>query len=491
MAKKQYTHIELMQLAIDIMNKSVNEPREDGKVPPKVGAVLLFPDGRVETAYRGELREGDHAEYTLLERKLHSENLDGCILYTTLEPCMERNPPKVPCCRRVTNARIKKVYIGIEDKDPKGKGIRHLEKHGVPYEMFKREFQQIIEEENKAFLKQALQRKKESEEEEDLRTAIEMPIANYDVSRFSEEALKKFIKEAKLDFKHTDEAFLEYLADFGAMEWDKEKKMYVSTGFGVLLFGKNPRTRFKNAVLKAQVSYGGNKIEPKDFDQALVLLPDQIEEWLLKVLPLSKDVSSFKRKDIPDFPPGVLREAIVNALVHRDYEIEGAKCELIIDENKIIVTSPGKPLPSISLDDLNRFEASSLSRNHIITYAFSLMDYVEEKGFGMKTFKSLNKEYGLPIPKYTFKEPFLTLTFPRTTEAVKEVIGNSRTGDLSTEDLKNFEIFRNKRLVTKTEFVEYSGLPSRTAERHLRDWVDKGLLTIVGSGRSTKYQYNE
>jgi ATP-dependent DNA helicase RecG len=357
--------------------------------------------------------------------------------------------------------------------------------------MFKREFQQIIEEENKAFLKQALQRKKESEEEEDLRTAIEMPIANYDVSRFSEEALKKFIKEAKLDFKHTDEAFLEYLADFGAMEWDKEKKMYVSTGFGVLLFGKNPRTRFKNAVLKAQVSYGGNKIEPKDFDQALVLLPDQIEEWLLKVLPLSKDVSSFKRKDIPDFPPGVLREAIVNALVHRDYEIEGAKCELIIDENKIIVTSPGKPLPSISLDDLNRFEASSLSRNHIITYAFSLMDYVEEKGFGMKTFKSLNKEYGLPIPKYTFKEPFLTLTFPRTTEAVKEVIGNSRTGDLSTEDLKNFEIFRNKRLVTKTEFVEYSGLPSRTAERHLRDWVDKGLLTIVGSGRSTKYQYNE
>lgn len=99
MAKKRYTHTELMQLAIDMMNKSVNEPREDGKVPPKVGAVLLFPDGRIETAYRGELREGDHAEYTLLERKLHNENLEGCILYTTLEPCMERNSPKVPCCR--------------------------------------------------------------------------------------------------------------------------------------------------------------------------------------------------------------------------------------------------------------------------------------------------------------------------------------------------------------------------------------------------------
>lgn len=491
MAKKQYTHKELMQLAIDVMNKSVNEPREDGKVPPKVGAVLLFPDGHIETAFRGELREGDHAEFTLLERKFPNENLEGCILYTTLEPCMERNPPKVPCCRRVTNARIKKVFIGIEDKDPKGKGIKHLEKHGVEYKMFDREFQRVIEEENKVFLKQALQRKLEAEEEEDLRTPFEFPVANYDSSKFSDEALQKFIKEANLDYKPTDVSFLEYLADFGAMEWDKEKKIFVPTGYGILLFGKNPRTKFKNAVLKAHVSYGGSKIEPKDFDQALVLLPDQIEEWLLKVLPLSKDTSSFKRKDVPDFPPGVLREAIVNALVHRDYEIEGAKCEIKIDENKIIVTSPGRPLPAITLEELNTFEAPSLSRNHIITYAFSLMDYVEEKGFGMKTFRSLNKEYGLPIPKYTFKEPFLTLTFPRTTEGVKEVVGKSGIDELSSEDLKRFEIFREKRPVSKSEFVEFAGLATRTAERHLKEWVDIGLLTIVGSGRSTKYLYNE
>lgn len=491
MSKKQYTHTELMQMAIDVMNKSVNEPREDGKVPPKVGAVLLFPDGRIETAYRGELREGDHAEYTLLERKLHNENLEGCILYTTLEPCMERNPPKVPCCRRVTNARIKKVYIGIEDKDPKGKGIQHLEKHGVPYDMFTREFQQVIETENKTFLKQAIQRKKDAEEEEDLLTPIEMPIANYDVSKFSDEALNKFIKEAKLNFQPADEAFLEYLADFGAMEWDKDKKVFVPTGYGVLLFGKHPRAKFKNAVLKAHVSYGGSKIEPKDFDQALVLLPDQIEEWLLKVLPLSKDTSGFKRKDVPDFPIKVLREAIVNALVHRDYAIEGAKCELKIDENKIIVTSPGKPLPSISLDDLNRFEASSLSRNHIITYAFSLMDYVEEKGFGMKTFKSLNKEYGLPIPKYTFKEPFLTLTFPRTTEGVKSTIGIEAIGKLSNDELRHFEIFRENDYVNKSQFMDFTGLPERSAQRQLKKWVDDGVIISEGRGPSTKYRRNE
>jgi ATP-dependent DNA helicase RecG len=114
-----------MQLAIEEMNKSKNEPRPDGKVPPKVGAILLFPDGTVERAHRGELRDGDHAEYTLLERKLGHKKLDDCILFTTLEPCVERNNPKIPCCKRTTNARINTIYVGIADPDPTvdGKGI--------------------------------------------------------------------------------------------------------------------------------------------------------------------------------------------------------------------------------------------------------------------------------------------------------------------------------------------------------------------------------
>lgn len=492
MNNRKYTDRELMQMAIDAMKKSVNEPRPDGKVPPKVGAVLIFPDGRIETAYRGELREGDHAEFTLLERKLANENLEGCTLFTTLEPCVERNSPKVPCCRRTTNARIKKVFVGIEDKDPTvdGKGIKHLEKYGVEVKMFDRDFQRVIEEENRGFLKQALARNRESEEE-DLRSPIEKPISNYDRTKFSDIALQKFIDESKLDYEISEDTFLEFLSDFGAMEWDSLEKQFVPTGYGVLLFGKNPRVKFKNAVLKAHVSYGGSKIESKDFEEALVLLPGQIEDWLRKVLPHSKDTSSFKRNDVPDFPIAVLREAIVNALVHRDYEIEGAKCEIKIDENKIVVTSPGKPLPAISLEELNTFEAPSLSRNPIITYVLNLMAYVEEKGFGMKTFKSLNEEYDLPIPKYIYKEPFLTLTFPRNAESVRAVINRTGIEELSIEEVKYFEILRKRKAISKAEFVEFTDLPSRTAERYLKDWSDKGLIVRTGSGPSTKYILND
>jgi ATP-dependent DNA helicase RecG len=119
------------------------------------------------------------------------------------------------------------------------------------------------------------------------------------------------------------------------------------------------------------------------------------------------------------------------------------------------------------------------------------MDYVEEKGFGMKTFKSLHKEYGLPIPKFTFKEPFLTLTFPRTSEGVKSVIKTKGIENLSDVELGYFEIFREKRPISKSEFVEYTGLATRTAERYLKGWIDIGLLSMIGSGPSSKYQVNE
>ena len=63
-----------MELAIVVMRRSVPEPRTDSKINPKVGAVLYKPDGTIETACRGELRHGDHAEFTLLEGRTWATN---------------------------------------------------------------------------------------------------------------------------------------------------------------------------------------------------------------------------------------------------------------------------------------------------------------------------------------------------------------------------------------------------------------------------------
>lgn len=130
-----------------------------------------------------------------------------------------------------------------------------------------------------------------------------------------------------------------------------------------------------------------------------------------------------------------MREAIINGLVHRSFDNEGAKVSLEIDNDKIVVKSPGAPLPSISLEQLNIFKAPSISRNPIIAYVFNLMGYVEETGFGMRILKSLNQKYGLPLPEYAYKNPFLTLTFPRTLKAVKKVTSHKNVEELTDKEI--------------------------------------------------------
>ena len=484
-----------MELAIAEMNKSKNEPRPDGKVPPKVGAIIVFPDGRVVQAHRGELREGDHAEFTLIERKLVNDKLDDCVLFTTLEPCVKRNPPKVPCCRRTTNARIKTVYVGIGDPDPTvdGKGILHLEKSGVKVIMFDNDLQKIIEKENAAFRKQAIERKNEVETVEEI-PVIEQVVANIDFDELSAEALQKYILKAKLSYQIEQPEFKKHLANIGVLTVDTVSNTFKPTGVGILLFGANPRDTFKQAALKCSVDYGDNQGKPESFDQPLVLIPDLVEEWLKKSLVQFKDTSSFERKDKSSFPIEVLREAVINAIVHRDYTIEEGKSSILINTDSIIINSPGAPLPSISLEQLNTFKAPSLSRNPIIAYVFNKMGYVEETGLGMSSLKSLNEKYDLPLPEYTFEEPFLKLTFPKNLEAVKKVSANPSLSNLNNEQLKGYEWLKLVGEASTREYSVHFNIGYKTAQRHLARMKELNLIIDNGLDANSpnyKYQVNK
>lgn len=79
---EKYTHQQYMELAILEMRLSKSEHYI--KTDPKVGAVLVDTEGRlVETAHRGEIRKGDHAEYSIFSKKLRSVDVSGFTLYTT------------------------------------------------------------------------------------------------------------------------------------------------------------------------------------------------------------------------------------------------------------------------------------------------------------------------------------------------------------------------------------------------------------------------
>lgn len=480
-----------MALAVTVMKQSIDEPRKDNKVSPKVGAVLLKVDGTVETACRGELRYGDHAEFTLIERKNRSEKLDGAILFATLEPCAPgaRHHPKLSCAERIVNARIKKVYVGIEDDDPTvaRKGIKYLEEHDIEVEMFPRELQEKIREANKEFIAGAIARAEEIRERPIELSSLEHSGPHTSSDDFDYKATAKYRDKVEASSGHKIHDDTSHFLQVGIYNEDEGRKAKPS-GFGMLLFGKQPRNTFHQAGLLAKVSYPNGDEENENFDQALVLIPGKLEAWLKKVLALTSDRNRMERHDSPDVPMELIREAVVNALIHRDYSIEGAKSQLEIDQDQIVIKSPGEPINPITLEQIQAFNAPMLSRNPLLHYVFSQMDLAEEKGHGLRSLKRRSQELGLPLPRYSYEAPYLNLTIFRNAQAARSTLTDDVLKRLSHDELQRWDWICQQETTTSGELATHLDVDGRTARRYLQKFVDIGLLETIGDARARKYR---
>ncbi|MDP2235271.1 MAG: ATP-binding protein [Bacteroidales bacterium] len=485
---------EYMRIAVDVMKKSIEE-RKNNKPSPYVGAVLVFPDGSYDTAYRGELREGDHAEYTLLDKKNRNRKLSDCWLFATLEPCAPgaRNAPKISCSERIVNARISEVWFGIEDKNPTVDhgGINHMEEYGIKVHQFAPEFHKEIEDANKEFMKWANIKNNEAKiKKENPQDYLDKQASETNLSSLSTTALQKFITESKRNYNHDSDEFLQELKEMELLEFDKSSNSYLPTGNAILLFGKNPRNKFPQAAIKAKVNYGNGETGTETFSDALVLVPDEVDNWLKKVLPASIDRSNFKAKQITSFPIPVIREAIINAIAHRDYTKEGAKIQLDVFPDRIIVKSPGKPVLPITIEALKNFTATSYSRNKKLTFIFNEMEYMEESSLGMDTFKSLREKYELPLPIIDYDGSNVVVTFPRTIDVVREVSGIVGIEELNDEEIKGYEWIKLEREVSARQYATHFDYGYKKAQRHLAKMTKVGLIGDNGEAKtSPNYKY--
>lgn len=482
-----------MEMAIQVMNSSVQEPRQD-KVSPKVGAVLIKLDGKVETAYRGELRQGDHAEFTLLERKNRSNHLDGSILFATLEPCAPgaRKPPKLCCAERIVNARIKKVWIGIEDPDPTvdRKGIKYLLDNGVEVEMFDADLQMQIRDANKQFIEEAEERAKKVNDEKSpfVLSEKEKTEPRAELEDFSKKYLDDFIQKAKLNVEWNTPKFYRILSQLGILESKDEK--YLPTGLGLLLFAERPQLIYQNALIRATYKTKGRREDIDTIDGPLVAQADKIQQWYESHIGKQIYRSSAKRKVAYDYPSEVFREAIINAIVHRDYDIEGAPIYCEINDDAIIIKSPGEPVKPITFEQIKRFNAPSLSRNPKIMYVFDQMDLVEQRGLGFQTIKDLPIKYNLPLPLTVFEAPYMVLTFPRSIEATKKVTDKPNVATLKDAQLRGYEWLKTVERASAREYSDHFEIGYKTAQRHLAAMKKLGLIRDNGEdANSPNYKY--
>ncbi len=146
---QDYIH---MRLAVDLAKDS---KVEDQRSHPRVGAILLR-DGKVlASAYRGELGAGDHAEFTVFQKKLPGAELKGSTLFTTLEPCTSRGNHK-PCADWIIEKEVSTVFVGMLDPNPRvySQGVLKLRQHGIQVSYFPQDLRKEIEADNSSFIAQ-------------------------------------------------------------------------------------------------------------------------------------------------------------------------------------------------------------------------------------------------------------------------------------------------------------------------------------------------
>lgn len=492
---KTFSPLELMQLAYEESLLSIGEHAD--KPDPLVGAILTTKGGKIlATAHRGELRIGEHCEFTLIERKLKDKNLKDCVLYVTLEPCIDaiRTPPKRGCATHIQKSRIGKVYVGMRDPDIdiENEGVKELRKAKIVVEDFPGDLNRKIRKSLKEFIdfKEAEKLKKTKERKiKEAKPYLKQQskiIINEDglIQSFSTKAIQQFITNSNATFKYPSEDFTDWAVGFDLAA--KTNKIIVATKMGLLLFGENVDEIYPHSIFKVEIDYGDGKSEIKNITGPISLqLPLVMNLIIDKALKLTIDRSNAEREEHIDFPTEILREVIANAIIHRDYSIAGANNYIYVSKDKIVVKSPGLPIEPFTLEDIRTMDLPSVSRNPKIMYVYNRMGMAEARGLGLRNLKDLPSK-GFPLPLFKLVGNILEITLVRNKAQFAKAKGFENI-DLSDEDKLGLVFIQNNEPITTSDYANEFDLANKTAQRRLSTLLDKGVITKEGEKRWTRY----
>ena len=179
----------------------------------------------------------------------------------------------------------------------------------------------------------------------------------------------------------------------------REQGRLVPTKGAVLLFGKNRQRHFPDAWVQCGRFIGKDKARIFDHIEINAHLPDAVErimDFLKKHAMRGADFSDIRRKDVWSIPLTILREAVINALVHADYSQVGAPIRIAFFDDRIDIESPGILLPGMTIDDMK--QGVSRLRNRVIARVFRELNLIEQWGSGVRRIFSDAQALGLPEP---------------------------------------------------------------------------------------------
>ena len=280
------------------------------------------------------------------------------------------------------------------------------------------------------------------------------------------------------------------------------------TNAAVLLFGKQPQRLLISSEVKCAHFHGTEVTKPipsyQVYKGTVFELVDQAADFVMSKINLAVGTRAHSTQApvAYEIPPEVVREAIVNAVAHRDYTSHGS-VQVMLFADRLEVWNPGQLPPSLTLEMLRR-PHGSVPGNPLLAEPLYLAKYIERMGTGTGDMIARCREAGLPEPKFALTDGFVVTVGRRpqrafeavSTEGTSEAVSGTagEAGTKSALSRHQVEILR-KCLEEQpvTALMAIAGRADRTKFRNqvLGPLLAEGLLsmTIPDKPRSSKQRY--
>jgi len=254
------------------------------------------------------------------------------------------------------------------------------------------------------------------------------------------------------------------------------------TRAAILLFGKDTRKFYIGAYIKIgrfkddTTIVGMDEIYGNLFQQA----EDTMEILKKKYLQTEIKIEKLHREEELEYPEIALREAIVNAIVHRDYS--AIHTQLKIYPDHLSLWNNGELSQKLTLEKLKKTH-SSYPRNELIADVFYKAAYIEAWGQGTVKMVEECKKAGLPEPIYEEDGGGMLITFRKDIYTKENLL---KIG-LNNRQVQAVLYIKQKGHITNSEYCNVFKTTDRTASRDLKELVTKGVFIKEGNKKSSKY----
>jgi len=264
---------------------------------------------------------------------------------------------------------------------------------------------------------------------------------------------------------------------------------------GILFFATDVHDFLPQAQMTLVAFKGtkkGNIYDRQDVRDDLLTQFRQASLFLERHLNVRSEIKGYNRVDIYEIPLAALREAVVNALMHRDYSILGTQVSVEIFDDRVEIINPGG-LPK-GLSQKTFAKGISMRRNELIADLFFRLDKVERVGQGIQRMKDAMADAGLKEPEFEAngffravfrRSPELSLKGP---EGVVEKVVEGVVDNLTDNQRRILELVRASATISARQLAERVGISQRKIQENLARLRSKGLLKRVGPDRGGHWE---